>query len=196
MARRQSLGGFARPELWCLSIFCFFDLQHNGALAEAFGAVPVSLVNKFLGLCKYVFRTGPVCPGGYVFLHTRPALPRTGFIWFHLHQLHRFCHTNPQVFFFAMHPSLEHANNSCADFLPSPHPGFAVMWLFLVFFFIFWGGVYFWCRHSGLFSLGLWVQQSLSMCTQPACFKIHGEGQEWIPKSCLAPGGTRNIRQQ
>lgn len=80
MARRQSLGGFARPELWCLSIFCFFDLQHNGALAEAFGAVPVSLVNKFLGLCKYVFRTGPVCPGGYVFLHTRPALPRTGFI--------------------------------------------------------------------------------------------------------------------
>ncbi|POI32187.1 hypothetical protein CIB84_004061, partial [Bambusicola thoracicus] len=32
--------------------------QHNGALAETFGAVPVSLVNEYLGLCKYVFRTG------------------------------------------------------------------------------------------------------------------------------------------
>lgn len=55
---------------------CFFDLQHNGALAEAFGAVPVSLVNKYLGLCKYVFRTGPVCPGGYVFQHTCSAVHR------------------------------------------------------------------------------------------------------------------------
>lgn len=38
--------------------FGSLHLQHNGALAEAFGAVPVSLVNKYLGLCKYVFRTG------------------------------------------------------------------------------------------------------------------------------------------
>lgn len=38
-------------------------LQHNGAVAEAFGAVPVSLVNKHLGLCRYVSGTGVLLPG-------------------------------------------------------------------------------------------------------------------------------------
>lgn len=157
---RQSPRGCACRQRWCLSIFCFFDLQHNGALAETFGAVPVSLVNKFLGLCKYVFRTGGVCPGGYVFLHTRCAPLCVSLVHPPSSTGPQGCHTNPGL---AVHPRLEDAKNCCAD-----SPGLAVLGFFL--------GVD-WVQTDSFFTLGLWFQQSRSMCTQPACFNPWGRAE-------------------
>lgn len=84
-------------------------LQHNGALAEAFGAVPVSLVNKYLGLCEYVFRTGVRFAQVDTYFSTRYTSPGMRSIYL----IHRpssegvmVCHINTG---FAMHPSLEHA---------------------------------------------------------------------------------------
>lgn len=84
-------------------------LQHNGALAEAFGAVPVSLVNKYLGLCKYVFRTGVLFAQVDTYFSTRYTFSGMHSIYL----IHRpssegvmVCHINTG---FAMHPGLEHA---------------------------------------------------------------------------------------
>lgn len=84
-------------------------LQHNGALAEAFGAVPVSLVNKYLGLCKYVFRTGVLFAQVDTYFSTCYTFSGMHSIYL----IHRpsskgvmVCHINTG---FAMHPSLEHA---------------------------------------------------------------------------------------